>query len=265
MTSPGASSPPRPSELTPHELATLTAGCPRPLLIGLDVDGVLAPIVPRADQAALLPGVNDALAALVPFAPSVSLAVVSGRAVDDLEARYGFPDHITVVGSHGLEWRDGTPLELDPDERHTLEQLATLAAAAANDVGAGAWVEHKPASAVLHVREAEHDASMVAIDQLSKLAAMVPGAHVKHGHQVVELMARRTSKATAVAHLRRRADAASVVFVGDDHTDEEVFADLGPDDVSVRVGPGDTLAEMRLTDPQAVLAWLRELAAVLTA
>jgi trehalose 6-phosphate phosphatase len=249
--------------VTPEDLAARAAACRRPLLIGLDVDGVLAPIVPRADQAELLPGVNDALAALVRFSPSVSLAVVSGRAVDDLEERYGFPDHIAVVGSHGLERRDSTPLELDDLERHTLDQLTTLATAAANDVGEGAWVEHKPASAVLHVREADDDAAVTAIEQLSRLAAMVPGAHVKHGHQVVELMARRTSKATAVADLRRQVGAASVLFVGDDHTDEEVFADLGPDDVSVRVGGGDTLAAARLPDPDAVLAWLRALPAAL--
>jgi trehalose 6-phosphate phosphatase len=249
--------------VSPLDLASLAAHCTRPLLIGLDVDGVLAPIVSRADQAELLPGINDALAALTPLAPSVSLAVVSGRAVDDLEQRYGFPEHITVIGSHGLEWRDGHPLELDTDERHTLEQLTTLARAAANDVGAGAWVEHKPASAVLHVREADPDASTIAVEQLSKLAAMVPGAHVKHGHQVVELMARHTSKATAVADVRRQVGAASVVFVGDDHTDEEVFADLGPHDISVRVGPGDTLAAHRLPDPDAVLAWLRALPAAL--
>jgi trehalose-6-phosphatase len=52
-----------------------------------------------------------------------------------------------------------------------------------------------------------------------------------------------------------------VAFVGDDRTDEEVFAALGPTDLGVRVGPGDTAASHRLADPQAVLAFLRSLTA----
>lgn len=251
-------------DVSPEQLADVVAGLGRPLLIGLDVDGVLAPIVERADQAELLPGVADALSALLAHAPAVALAVVSGRAVEDLDDRYGFPAGITVVGSHGLEHRDASPVELDADERHTLDQLTTLAAAAARDAGAGAWVEHKPASAVLHVREADPAVSTTVVHQLGSLATMVPGAHVKHGHQVVELMARATSKATAVAELRRSTGAASVVFVGDDHTDEEAFATLGPGDVALRVGDGDTCAAFRLADPPAVLAWLQALAAVLS-
>jgi trehalose 6-phosphate phosphatase len=243
----------------PRHLAERVVHCPRPLLVGLDVDGVLAPIVERADRAALLPGVIEALTALDRHASSISVAVVSGRAVDDLDARYGFPPEVMVVGSHGLETRDGRPLELDDHERHTLEQLTVLAEAAARDAGTGAWVEHKPASSVLHVREVDPEVSDAVVAQLTSLASMVPDAHVKHGHEVVELMARHTSKATAVAQLRRRTGAAGVVFVGDDRTDEEVFATLGPRDMAIRVGPGDTLAPDRLRDPEAVLAWLRAL------
>ena len=51
-------------------------------LLVLDVDGVLAPIVERADQAELLPGMTETLTEL---AELVHLAVVSGRAVGDLE------------------------------------------------------------------------------------------------------------------------------------------------------------------------------------
>lgn len=249
----------------PHDLATHVARCPLPLLVGLDVDGVLAPIVEHADQAVLLPGMIEALMALHEHAPSLTVAVVSGRAVHDLDARYEFPPEVMVVGSHGLETRHGQPLELDDHERHTLEQLTVLAEAAARDAGSGAWVEHKPASSVLHVREADPAVTEAVVAQLTSLASMVPDAHVKHGHEVVELMARQTSKATAVTQLRQLTGAASVVFVGDDRTDEEVFATLGEHDLGVRVGPGDTLAPVRLRDPEAVLAWLRALPDALSA
>ncbi|MEX2627067.1 MAG: trehalose-phosphatase, partial [Ilumatobacteraceae bacterium] len=216
--SPLERSPPEPST---DELADLVVARPRPVLVGLDVDGVLAPIVDRADRAVLLPGVAEALVALIPH---VTVAVVSGRSVADLDERYGFPPSITVVGSHGLETRHHEGVALDAEERHRLDDLTSLAAAAAAAAGEGAWIEHKPASIVLHVREADAGTAGPAVAQLHERASTVPGAHLKRGHEVVELMARHTSKAAAVAELRAEHGVRTVVFVGDDHTDEEVFA-----------------------------------------
>ena len=51
----------------------------------------------------------------------------------------------------------------------------------------------------------------------------------------------------------------TTVFVGDDVTDEDAFAHLGPDDIAIKVGDADTIATYRLHDPAAVLAWLRAL------
>ena len=243
-------------DVSPAELAGVVDLARRPL-IGLDVDGVLSPIVERAHEAALLPGVGEALFHIARCAP---VAVVSGRSLTDLDSLFGFPDEVEVIGSHGLERRGAMPLQLDPSEEHRLDQLRELATEASRGAGSGAWVEHKPASVVLHVRGAAPDRAADAVDQLVAVAATLDGAHVKPGHAVVELMARPTSKAIAVEALRRELDVSRVVFVGDDRTDEEVFAGLGRGDVSVRVGPGDTIAHHRLAGPDAVLAWLELLA-----
>ncbi|MGH9133812.1 MAG: trehalose-phosphatase, partial [Ilumatobacteraceae bacterium] len=139
----------------PIDPAALTAVMPHDrgrLLLGLDVDGVLAPIVSRAERARLLPGV---LSVLRPLARHVPVAIVSGRSVDDLENLYAFPGDVVVVGSHGLETRGGPTVELDDDERSRLADLRTLAAEAEVMAGAGAWLEHKPASVALHVRQAD--------------------------------------------------------------------------------------------------------------
>ena len=248
------------TDADPDELARRVAALAPPRLIGLDVDGVLAPIVERADEARLTPGVADALTAL---AAHTHVAVVSGRSLGDLDRLFEIPAGIEVVGSHGLEVRGQPPLALDAGERARLDRLMDLAEQGAAAAGRGAWVEHKPASVVLHVRQADPTSGAEALDRLSQLAREVDGAHVKLGHAVVETMARHTSKATAIAGLRDRLGVASVVFAGDDRTDEEVFAILGPDDLTVRVGPGDTAARWRLRDPGAVLVWLRAVVAAL--
>ena len=93
-------------------------------------------------------------------------------------------------------------------------------------------------------------------DELLREAGDVTGAHVIPGKGVVELLTRATSKALAVAELRAELVVAAVVFIGDDRTDEEVFADLGDGDCAIRVGPGDTAADHRLAGPPEVLAFL---------
>jgi trehalose 6-phosphate phosphatase len=242
--------------VTPAALAAVTVAAfadAGPLLVGLDVDGVLAPIVERADQARLLPGVSDALEALTRH---VTVAVVSGRSLDDLEERFALPPAVTVIGSHGLETRGANPLRLDRTEHARLHLLVEAATRARDVAGAGAWIEHKPASVVLHLREARTQRADRATRALVQDARRVPGAAVKLGHAVVEAFARSTSKAHAVTGLRDELGCRTVAFAGDDLTDEEVFASLGDHDVTVRVGSGDSAARYRLPGPPEVLAWL---------
>jgi trehalose 6-phosphate phosphatase len=242
------------------EVVAVAAALPRPVLVGLDVDGVLAPIVAHAADARLLPGVLDAVGELAALTP---VAVVSGRSMEDL-SRFGFPDHVEIFGTHGLERRDDRPVELGQQEQRRYERLARIAADAADQAGDGAWVEVKPAGVVLHVREAPPDRSAASVAELHRRAADVTGAHVLPGHGVVELLARATSKATAMAALREEVNGSGVVFVGDDRTDEEVFAALGDEGCSIRVGPGATAARFRLAGPPEVLHFLEGLIAALS-
>jgi len=239
----------------PEHVAAVAAALPRPLLVGLDVDGVLAPIVAHADDAALLPGMLEAVSLL---ATRATVAVVSGRTVADLE-RFGFPDHIEIFGLHGMERSGERTIELADDERSRLERLHALARDAADQAGEGAWVEIKPASVVLHVREARPEHAARSAADLRAVAADVTGAHVMPGKGVVELLTRATSKALAVEELRAELSAGGVVFAGDDRTDEEVFAALDGAGCSIRVGPGDTVATHRLAGPPEVLVFLNAL------
>lgn len=223
------------------------------LVLGLDVDGVLAPIVAHADDARLLDGVGDVLLAL---AARVPVAVVSGRSLENLEAQFHVPPGVELVGSHGLEWRSGSPVVLNRAQQSVLEQVATLADEAVMVAGAGAWRETKPTSVVLHVRQADPHQGHAAAAQLRERVADL-GVWVKQGHAVCEVMVVHTSKAAAMQRFQQRHGTSRLAFVGDDLTDEEVFRACGPHDITVRVGAGNTAARYRLADPVAVVAMLR--------
>jgi trehalose 6-phosphate phosphatase len=250
-----------PISIPPRELAGLIAAHHQMQVIGLDVDGVLAPIVEHADLAQLLPGISEVLQDVAQLTPT---AVISGRALGDLDRLYRFPAEVEVIGSHGLESRLHPEIQLCQEEEQLLQQMRILAQQAAERAGSGAWVEHKPASVVLHTRSAAPQSSEVAITALLTQVATLQGAHVKKGHEVVELMARPTSKAAAMTDLRERHHAHCMVFFGDDLTDEEVFATFGANDISVRVGDGPTSARYHLTDPIEVFETLRHLLELLS-
>ena len=236
----------------------------RPLLVGLDVDGVLAPIVGHADDAGccreMVDVVADAGRARTP------VAVVSGRSVADL-------DPLRVPGSRSPSsaatgW-SGAPVPQSSSSatsRQRLERLGELAeerggAGRGGGVGraqAGRCRAPRPRGRSPRARRRH------ATQLLRDSHRTSTGAHVKTGHGVVELLARTTSKATAIGRPARRAvGARAVVFVGDDRTDEEVFAALGAGDCSVRVGAGPTVAGYRLAGPPEVLACLDALRAAL--
>ena len=241
----------------PAELARLVAAAPRPILVGLDVDGVLAPLVDHAADAVLLSGMGDAVSAVAAL-ESVDVVVVSGRSLDGL-AQFGFGRDVDVIGSHGMEIRDRGMEPLDAEERHRLAALDALTVEAADRAGDGAWVERKPASVVLHIRAANPERGREAIDHLRSESARIDGATLKAGSNVLELFARHGDKGTALMHLAHEIGAATTVFVGDDVTDEEAFARLSPTDIAIKVGDADTIASLRLRDPGAVLSFLQSL------
>jgi len=242
----------------PSALARSVTALPAPVLIGLDVDGVLAPITPHADHAELVDGVGPLLARLADEpGPRWHVAVVSGRSLDDLH-RFQFPGGVTVVGSHGME-AHGVALELTAEEAARLDALAVLARRATDAAGPGAWLESKPASVAVHVRQADDAAGRRALEELAAAAESVEGATSIAGSAVLELFCREASKGQALRSLLQRLGATRAVFVGDDVTDEAAFAVLEPDDIRIKVGDAETIAEHRLRDPAAVASWLEAL------
>ncbi|MFO7548296.1 MAG: trehalose-phosphatase [Acidimicrobiia bacterium] len=229
------------------------------LLVGMDFDGTLSEIVDRPDRAVPVPG---AVAALVELGglPRMTVSVVSGRSLADLRARLGHVDGAVMVGGHGAEWPNGGP-PLSARDRERLEEVTASLEGLAVGVD-GAWVERKPHSSALHLRRVDP----VAAGELETAAAAgparLPGVRSMIGKGIVEVSVSPATKASAVERLRRQTGAVAVLFVGDDVTDEDVFASLGEADVGVKVGDGTTAASHRVANPTEVVDILRRLAAI---
>ncbi|MGY1640429.1 trehalose-phosphatase [Geodermatophilus sp. SYSU D00703] len=228
----------------------------RPLLVASDYDGVLAPLVGDPSAAVPSPGIAEALAR-VAARPGVVVALVSGRGVADLQAVSGLTGPYRWVGSHGAEFDGPLTGELAGRRDALAERLAPLVAAVP-----GARLEVKPASVAVHVRQVTDRAAAAAL--LSQAdAAADPSLTKKPGKEVLELAVTDADKGRALRRLRDELGAAAAVYLGDDLTDEDAFRALSPDDVSVKVGDGETGARFRIAGTAAVVPFFEELADLL--
>ncbi|MFT6763831.1 MAG: trehalose 6-phosphate phosphatase [Candidatus Aldehydirespiratoraceae bacterium] len=240
-------------------IARSIAAMPLPRLLVFDCDGVLAPLVDHADDSVLLDGIGDLLAKLA-RSGNTTVAILSGRSLKGL-AQFNFDEAVVVAGSYGGERRGiGTP-ELNDDEVELLRRLDEITVEAAEVAGDGAWVERKPTSVVVHVREADPARRVDALRLARQRSAELLGHELHEGGNVIELMARPTDKGVGLDRLREECEATSVLYIGDDVPDEAAIARLtAAGDVSIKVGTGDTVATFRLADPAAVHSLLSALA-----
>jgi trehalose 6-phosphate phosphatase len=228
----------------------------RPLLIASDYDGVLARLRNVPSAAVPEPGVAEVLTRLA-AADGVTVALVSGRGVADLQATSGLTGPYRWVGSHGAEF-DG-PLTGELAARR--DALAALLAPVVAGTS-GARLEVKPASVTAHVRQVPDRAAAAGLlDRVRTLADS--SLTMKPGKDVLELAITDADKGGALLRLAAELGAAATVYLGDDVTDEDGFRALGDVDVTVKIGEGDTAARHRVPDPEGALAVLERLADLL--
>jgi trehalose 6-phosphate phosphatase len=236
------------------------AGAPH-LLVAMDFDGVLAPIVAVPSDARPLPVSAAAIGSLSTL-PDTTVALVSGRGLADLAAVSGFGTPIRLIGSHGGEFDDGGAV-LDDAQRERLERLRAELRELV-DGEPGVTLEEKPAGVAVHVRSAPPDVGERVLDAVRTGPASQPGIETTPGKAVLDLAVLQVNKGLALDLLRERLEPDAVLFAGDDVTDETAFTRLRPGDVGVKVGPGETAAQYRVPGPAEIGALLQELLAVRT-
>ncbi|SOD95313.1 trehalose-phosphatase [Blastococcus haudaquaticus] len=228
----------------------------RPLLVASDYDGVLARLRDDPSDAVPEAGVAEVLARLAAV-DGVTVALVSGRGVADLQRTSGLSGPYRWVGSHGAEFDGPLAGELATRRDALAARLEPLVSRVA-----GARLEVKPASVAVHVRQVvDRVAGTALLDEAGSIADS--SLTKKPGKDVLELAVTDADKGSALVRLGAELGAAATLYLGDDLTDEDGFRALGPGDVTVKVGDGATAAQHRVADLPGALAVLRQLADLL--
>lgn len=254
---------------TPLESALRAFAAEPAVLVALDFDGTLAPIVIRPEDARATPANRRAVERLAGLA-GVTVAIVSGRPLEELRQLARPPRGVLLVGSHGVQ-RETTHVELGAGQRELLARVvATL-----DEVSAGlphTRVERKVFAAALHTRpalEAGFPETFARAQEETRVLRALPTVHLTEGKEVLEFSVvdpGQHNKGVAVRELVDAVGARGTLFIGDDTTDEAGFAVLDDDegDVTIRVLPPGaevtTRARHTVADPDKVAAVLHQLA-----
>jgi len=239
----------------------------RPVMVFLDYDGTLTPIVRRPEDAVLSDGMRARVRAL---AARVPVAIVSGRDRAAVESLVDLPELI-YVGSHGFDIEGssgGEHLRLEVAAEWVPDLDAAEAALRGRLAGIrGAIVERKRLTLAAHYRLVAGVHRPRVIEAVDAVRAAHPRLRRDAGKAVLELRPDvEWDKGHAVRWLLERVAPAGVgLYLGDDLTDETAFAALRGHGIGIAVGvtTRETLAELELRDPDEVGSFLHRLTAEL--
>ena len=185
----------------------------------LDVDGTLAPIVPRPEQARVPAETQAEVERLA--ARYALVACVSGRPSDGARQLVGV-EGVVYVGLHGLE--------LEPEAERHRDAIHRFAETVD-------WpVEDKGLTVSFHYRGVEdEDRARSELERVGERATDA-GFHARFGRKVLEILPPvEAHKGTAVRHLLARASLDRALYAGDDRTDLDAFGALEELELGVRV------------------------------
>ena len=238
------------------------------LLLCLDYDGTLSEITSAPNKARLVPGIADSLLRFSQYRSSIEIAIVSGRDLSTLSRLIGLDFEAMLIGSHGLEMadREGQRL-LAPGALDYAGEVDCLRRWVDKELqaNAGFVIEDKELAIAIHYRLAEPSAAASVRRELRRFVeCYCPRLRIIQGKMVDEFMPRDVGgKGYAVRWLvnSMAKEPASIVYFGDDTTDEEAFFELRDKGVSVLVGPcRRSWARYWVAGPSAVAGQLQQLA-----
>ena len=194
----------------------------KPFAILSDIDGTLAPIVPNPEDSRISPRARDALRQLI--GQGVRVAFITGRTLETARSIVDIPEAY-FAANHGLHVAAGGDTSTPEEVRPYVEWARQVIHDVAGRSLSGVTIEDKGPGVAFHYRRANsEEEARTAIR--AAVAASGAAAHfrVHDGRKVIELRPPLAiDKGTAVGTLIRRIGAKSVLAIGDDMTDLDMF------------------------------------------
>lgn len=248
-----------------EEIADRLGG--RPLFVCLDYDGTLTPIVSDPMDAYLSTETRASIRRLASVWP---VAIVSGRALNDVRELVGL-DQIHYAGSHGYEIRSPSGEEFNLDDAWAYYPLIDSAERALRNALSsipGASVERKKFALAAHYRNVPDGLADRVSEAVGGVSRDHPGLRRSSGKKIHEFRPEIDwDKGKAVRRIQKLIDSDSrgsiPVYIGDDTTDEDAFAEIQSDGIGVLVRDEDsseTAAAYALDSTDQVREFLDQLA-----
>ena len=240
------------------------------LLLLLDYDGTLTPVVARPEQAHLSRETADLLGELARIVP---VGIVSGRDLDDLMSFVGI-EGLVYAGSHGFDIRMSRGERMQPEAAKAFpDLLAVVENEITGDLAElkGVQKERKRFMLALHYRNVS---DAIVVERLRNVVERITDRYhdleITEGKKVFEVRpAIDWDKGKAVAwisrHIFGNRGNPYPVYIGDDTTDEDAFREVKRRGAAILVGDhgGRSSADYHLDDTNDVLMFLKEIAILL--
>ncbi len=235
------------------------------IVIFLDYDGTLTPIVDTPDQAIMHENVRTSM---IELSRHCLVGVISGRDLEEVRERVKI-ESLIYAGSHGFDIAgpDGCRIEnqvgieflpvLDGAEKELSDRLSSIQ---------GILIERKKFAIAIHYRLVDPGKVEKIKQIVDEVALKYPGLRKACGKKVFELQPDIDwDKGKAILSLLHllRLDGEEVLpfYIGDDVTDEDAFRALRGRGIGIVVQekPYETSANYRLRDPDEVHEFLLRL------
>jgi trehalose 6-phosphate synthase/phosphatase len=233
-------------------------------IVLLDYDGTLVPFVEKPNKAKPDPELLDILGALAANGGN-EIVIVSGRDRDTLDRWLG-DSKLALIAEHGvwLKERNGPWETIEPLRAEWKEQMRPVLEWY-EDRTPGSFIEEKDFSLVWHYRKADPKLAPLRArelkDALMQLTANL-NLGVLEGNKVIEIKSIGIDKGRAALKWLSRRSWDFIMAIGDDRTDEDVFAVLPESAHSIKVGWSPSKAKYSLDSVEQVRSFLKQLAGV---
>jgi trehalose 6-phosphate synthase/phosphatase len=255
-----------PARLSVGEVTSAFCACRHGVLL-LAYDGTLVPLAPRPSEAVPPADLVDLLVRLG-AAGRHRVAIVSGRSRLDLERWFGNVEGLWLAAEHGAVLRppighEWSAIRTSPPEDWKAQVLPVLEHFV--DRTPGSFIEAKEYSLVWHFSMSDPEfGEWLANELVASLDDLLAETELRalRAHKSVEVKFVWASKGEVVRHLDAAGPAPDFrLALGDDQTDEDLFAVMPPEAWTIRVGAGPSRARFRLGTPADVRRLLEALAA----